>query len=106
MAKVCNKEFKHIEENTQHEESWRNNTDVEESGRNKKGYWWKEWMWTQGWTTVQCDGSFHTVTNPSDNHTSETHVMEYTHPYSHMLYSLMPQLISYTKTTSNHGNVH
>ena len=43
-------------------------------------------MWTEGWTTVQRDGSFHAVTKALDNHTCESHVTGvYKTTYHHML---------------------
>ena len=55
-------------------------------GFNKEGLQFEERMWTEGWTTVQRDGSFHAVTKALDNHTCESHVTGvYKTTYHHML---------------------
>ena len=55
-------------------------------GFNKEGLQFEERMWTEGWTTVQPDGSFHAVTKALDNHTCESHVTGvYKTTYHHML---------------------
>ena len=64
----------------------------------KKEYGYTTW---QGWAAVQRDGSFHTVTKASDNHTSKTYVTGvYSPAYFHMLWSQILQLTRYNKTVS------
>ena len=55
-------------------------------GFTKEGLQFEERLWTEGWTTVQRDGSFHAVTKALDNHTCESHVTGvYKTTYHHML---------------------
>ena len=94
------------EKNALQKESWRNKTDAEESSTTKKGLLMKRLPIERmnvdsrlNHNTV-CDWSFHNVTNASDNHTSEIHVLG-RHTHTHTCYILVCCNSSHAKTVNS-----